>query len=77
MSRSARPVRPSRRPTPVLVVLILVLRIVVFGLMMGLSVALLHRGFELSAVVSSVAVLATAAAAAGTALTRNVLTAGR
>ncbi|GAA1617927.1 hypothetical protein GCM10009789_84880 [Kribbella sancticallisti] len=73
MSRNPRPVRRPRRPTVVLVIVVLALRIAVFVAVLGLAAALLRRGQELSVVVSSIALLATAAAAAGTALTRNVL----
>lgn len=74
MSRTPRPVR-RRRAVPVLVVL--VLWIVVFLSVLGVAALLLLRGMAVPAVVSSIAILATAAATVSGTLTRSALAAAR
>ncbi|MEI8408506.1 MULTISPECIES: hypothetical protein [unclassified Kribbella] len=72
MSRSPQAARPKRARTPVLVIVILVLRLAVFASVIGLAVELMRAGEDLPTVSSSLAALVTVAAAVSTALTVGV-----
>ena len=72
MSRSRQPVRPPRGRVPVLVVIVLILRSLVFATGIGLTVVLLLNGQDLPSASTSVAALMTACAAAAGVLTSRV-----
>jgi hypothetical protein len=73
MSRSTQPARRKRARVPVLVVLVILLRTVIFASVVGLAVGLLVHGYDLYAIGSFLSLLLASAAAASVSLTRGAL----